>query len=714
MSFVEPLFLIGLLAAAVPVVVHLINRRKAVRVPFPAVRFLLQSNKREARGIKVRQWLLMALRILLLVALALALAKPFFLSSSGVEASDRLPTATVYVVDASYSMGQGEWWSDTKEELERRVDRARPWDEVALVLAIEGTPSPVPRLSTDLSDLEDAVDELEVTEQQTDLIGGLTAAANILAGSQLPNRRIVLLSDQSVGGFPLGAQPEKVFPYMFEAWNPRDETAPANIAISNVDYVQEGSGAEVVWRIDAVVRNFSDEVANPEIRLVVEDRTVAAGKVRIEAGETASHTFRHKLEGEGLKAARVELIGPDELEVDDVRHFALLLASTIRTLLVNGEPSGVSFRDEVFFLERALNPRGDSESNIVPELTTREGLATRDLSDYDVVVLANVSQVGPATAKKLEEYVSSGGGLMFVMGDQVDVDAYNQQLGTLLPKKLRGLKQLALRDDPDAPIKITRFGAAQRRHPVFRVFDMPGGASLQDVEVFSYMLLEPSPPEQAQTLLSYKDAAPALLERRVGDGRVLLFTTSVDDEWTNLPYRPPFLPLSRRSVQYLARRATSEGGSKVVVGDKVEMEVESLVSERVVIVGPEGSRTILEPIEGKVAFTPLRSGIYEVWADSDDPDEGKELDALGFAVNIDVEESRLEALPEGTLAPWFESDPEGRGGYDGPQKRVNLWPMILFGITVLLLLETVLGARRSVLLKIWRGVTRQPEPDVEL
>lgn len=714
MSFVEPLFLVGLLAAGLPVVVHLINRRKAARVPFPAVRFLLKSNKREARGIKVRQWLLMALRILALAALALALAKPYFLSSAGVQASDRLPTATVYVVDTSYSMSNGDWWDETRDELERRVDATRPWDEVAMVLAVEGTPSPVARLTSDLSELEDAVEDLEPSQKRTDLIGGLSAASGILASSQLPNRRIVLLTDRARGGFPRAAEPDRTFPYSFEEWTPRQEESPPNVALTSVDYVQEGSGGDVAWKIDAVIENYSSDDVSTEIRLVVDGSTVAAGKVSVGGEESATHTFRHVLDGEGLKPARVELVNPDDLDVDDVRHFAIVLESTIRTLLVNGEPSGVSFRDEVFFMERALNPRGDSESNIVPELTTREGLAARELTDYDVIVIANVSQISPATAAKLEEYVRAGGGLMFVMGDQVDPNAYNQQLGELLPKKLRGLKQLATRDDADAPVKITRFGNTRRQHPIFRVFDLPGGASLQDAEVFSYMLLEPSPPEQAETLLSYKDAAPALLERRVGDGRVLLFTTTIDDEWTNLPYRPAFLPLSRRSIQYLARRATSEGESRVLVGDEIKMEVDSLVRERVVIVGPDESRTIVEPIDGRVTFEPQTAGVWKVWADSDDPDEGKLLDALAFAVNVDVDESNLEALPEGALDPWFEGTTDERGGYDGPQKQVNLWPMILFVVTLLLLIETILGARRSVLIKLWRTITRQPEPDVDL
>ena len=720
MSFVEPLFLIGLLAAALPIVVHLINRRKAVRQPFPAMKFLMQSNRREARGIKVRQWALMALRILVIALLAFSLAKPFVLSSSGVTASERLPTAVVYVVDTSYSMANDDWWENARDAFEAQTDRLRPWDEIALVTTNPADPTAhgVARLTGTHSQVLDAFDELKPTAETTDLPGALDAAGEILSTSQLPNRRIVVISDFAHGTFPDHAAPDEPVGYDVDRISVRGSAPdhPADLGVVSVDYEQEGSSREQTWRIDATVRNFGPErVDKAELRLKIDGSTVAAGYVSVDAGKSVTHTFRHTIEGSGVKSGVVELADPDDLAVDDSRHFAIRLKSKIKTLLVNGEPSSVIYRDEMFFFERALNPRSDSSSNIVPELTTREGLERIDLTDYDVVVLSNVSRITPTAAKKLHDFVDGGGGLFVTMGDQVDVNAYNHQLGDLLPKHLRGLKQLAEIGDPDAPLKITHFGTARRQHPIFHVFEMPGGGSLQGVQVYSYMLLEPSPPEQSTTLLSYKDAAPALLERRVGRGRVLLLTTTVDDEWTDLPFRPAFLPLARRSVQYLARRATSEGKAKHVVGEKVEMEVASLVRERVVFRTPQGGRIVREPVDGKVSITPKTPGVYEVWADDTD-DPGNRIDNLSFAVNLDTAESDLTALGEDALAPWTNRSAEAReerAGGATAQKRVNLWPYFLFCITLFLLAETVLGTRKSVLARLWRKLTGKPEPGLD-
>jgi hypothetical protein len=713
-SFVEPFFLIGLLAAGLPLAVHLINRRKAVRRPFPAMKFLLQSNRRESTGIKVRQWLLMALRILVIALLAFALAKPFVLSSSGVTASDRLPTAIVFVVEDSYSMANGDWWEVAQDEFESRYDRLRPWDQVALVTTGPETPRPVPKLTGNHGDLEDAFEELSPGEHRTNLVDALLAASEIVGTSELPNRKIVVISDLARGGFPMQLEPDAPIEHPVEFVSVRDAEKVPNLAIDQVEYEQEGSSREPLWRIDATVRNLSDEDQKVEIRLNIAGDTVAGGLVEVPAGKSAEHTFRHRLDGTGVQEGIVELVDPDDLSVDDRRYFAVRLRDSIRTLLVNGEPSSIAFRDEMFFLERALNPRSDTRSNIVPELTTREGLVNAELGDYDVVILANVAKITPVAARKLADFVNAGGGLFITMGDQVDPAAYNQNLGDLLPKPLRGLKQLALRDDPDAPLKVTRLGGSQREHPIFQVFQLPGGSTLQSVVTYSYMLLEPSPPEQSEVILTYKDNAPALLEREVGRGRVLLWTTSIDDEWTDLPYRPAFLPLTRRSVQYLARRATSAGKERHVVGEEVELEIASVIKDRAVVTGPDDLRLVLEPTDGKIRFTPRHAGLYQVWAESDD-DPDNRVDALAFTANVDTDESNLARLPDDALVPWTAdgTDASDTRGTRTSEKRVNLWPGFLFCVTLFLLAETILGTRRSVLARLMRIVLRRPEPTVE-
>jgi hypothetical protein len=734
-SFLEPLFLAGLLAAAIPIVVHMINRRKATRQEFPALQLLMESNKKEASSIKLRQWVLLALRVLLVVALALALAKPYFLSDQGVTASERLPTAVVFVVDDSASM-QAEgtqnqsWWEAASEHFDEQVSELRPWDEATLITTSR-TDGPVTRFASGHDKIKDAFSQLAPTDASTDLSEALLAASDLLSSSQLPSKRIVVISDFSRGGFPKSPQIETKIPYDVRQVSAREDTenVPNNLALTAVDYEQEHSGKGGVWTISATVKNHgAEDQKGVELGLNIGGDDIAGGLVDVPAGKSATHTFRHRFEGAGVRHAFVELVGEDSLSVDDRFYFVVDLKERIRVLLVNGEPQSVPYNDELYFLVRALNPGGPTESTIIPEMTTTDGLSGRKLDKFDVVLLANVTSVGQANASKLEQFVDGGGGLFLTMGDQIDTAAWNQAMQGLLPRPLRGMKRLAEKDDPDAPVKITRLGSGNRDHPVFRIFDLPGGSSLQSVKVFSYMLLEPSQSTEAREVLAYVDNAPALIERKVGEGRVMMLTTSVDREWTDLPVRTAFLPLVRRSMQYLARRATSAGKERLPVNERVTLDVSGLVDERAIVRGPEDTRLVLEPAEGLVDFVPEHVGFYEVWADSDEgSDEDKKprsrLDALAFAANVDSEESKLDPLGETALDPWLKPAPAGEAGEGEAgasaelptnERRVNVWPPILFAITMMLLLESLLGSRRSVLAKVWRKMTFQKEPEVEV
>gem|GEM_PF-287802 len=762
MSFLQPFFLLGLLAIGIPIAIHLINRRKATRQPFPAMRLLMESNQKEAPSIKLRQWLLLALRILVVAALAFALAKPYFLSSKGVTASERLPAAVVLVVDDSASMQYADWWARAEDAFDAQMSELRPWDEVTLIRASSvgrsGSLGPVARFSADHNGVKKAFAELKPTDISTDLSAAALAASDLLAASQLPGKYIVIISDFARGGFPVNPHPESLIPYEMRQISVRKKnpSPPENLSVSGVDYEQEygldraqingadegapsgerfahASNADI-WKITATVENHSDkDRSDVELRLHIDGEQVAGGLVDVPAKKSATYEFRHRLEGEGVKSASVELVDADDYAPDNRYYFGISLKDRIRVLLVNGEPSGVAYSDETYFLVRALNPGGRSKSSIIPEVTSPSGLAERELAEFDVVVLANVARVAPKSADKLKNFVRDGGGLFLTMGSQVDPTSWNQSMAELLPKPLRGVKQLAEREDPDAPLKITHIGTRLREHPVFRVFDLAGGAALQSTQVYSYMLLEPSLPDQVRQILAYKDSAPALVERKVGDGRVLLLTTTIDRDWSDLPVRTAYLPLTRRIVQYLARRATSARQDKPVVGKRITLDVSGLVDERAIIHGPEKMRRVMEPVNGEVSFVPEKLGFYEVWADGDGQDEANapedsaknRLDALAFAANADPEESQLDALGEDAFNPWTEpSEAQIAAGkvdkkllndaLGEDERRVNIWPPFLFAITIFLLLESLLGTRRGVIARLWRMITFQKEPEVEV
>ena len=724
MSFLEPLFLLGLLAAGLPILVHLMNRRKAVKVPFAAMRLLKESNERSARSVKIRQWLLMAARILAMLLLALALAKPFFLSEEGLAEDERMPTAAVIVLDQSASMQRGDWWEDGKASALERVSSARPWDELTYMPMDQSEPGV--RRDAERGEVVRALKQARVSDERGDLPAALATAAALLKASELPQRRITLVTDTAgmselLNGrldLPLGV-PVELLDVRAQDDQEGGAVVVPNLGVVEVTYEQDGSEASL-WRLSARVKNYGPAPSAPtEARLVLDGEVIGASRLDpIAPGEEAEQLFTHRQEGQLVAPARVELIAPDDYAADDVHHFVFRTRARLNALLVNGETSSEVEQDEMFFLSRALNPGRSTTEGIIPRVISPDGLSGEDLSQVDAVILANVPRLSPASAAKLKRYVEEGGGVMFFAGDQVDVEAYNASLSELLPKPLRAIKQLAQRGDPDAPVKVTRLGVMNPKHPIFRAFALPGGETLQSAEVYSYMLFDPTATGDSRRVLAFKDNAPALLERQVGKGRVLFFAISADLEWTTLPIRSAYVPLTQRAVQYLARRSSNRGERGVHAGEAVKFDVEGLVQQRAILIGPldspDSARHVLEPRDGEITFTPPRAGVYQVWAESEEPGEGAALKELTFAVNVAPQESDLRGVDPEAFQAWldaqqFEEQSEdaadARRAQGGPisERRVNIWPKLLFVFTLLLLFETLLGTRRSLIGRVFGG-----------
>lgn len=701
MSFLQPLFLAALLAAALPLIIHLINRNKAKRRAFPALRLLRESNERIARSVKIRQWILLALRVLAIAVLVLALAKPYVLSSRGITADERLPTAVVFVVENGFAMDHSNWWDSAMDTLDDEIRGLRTWDEAALLSTSDESPI-VAELTSDPSRLRDGADALQRRYHRGDLAGALVRADRLVTSSDLPGHRIVVIGSDTNSAVESHRDVSLDSPVEYLSVR-SDDGAVDNVAITAVDYEQRGSARDGRWRINAVVENFGrSDLEDIRLQLRLDDTVVTATTVNVGAGESISHSFDHTIEEPQLVEGIVELADVEGIEPDNQWHFVLHPQHRVRTLLINGSPSSVPHDDELFFLTRALEPTADSGASIAPSVTTPDGLDRRDLDDFDAVVLANVSRLSGDQASRLKGYVERGGGLFISMGDQVDEEAYNQQFTDLLPRPLRGEKRLADRDDPDAPVKTTRLGHPQRQHPIFRSFDIPGSGALQSVSVYSYMLLDPAPSDRdSELIVSYQDNAPALLERRVGQGRVLLLTTTIDRDWTDFPVRSAYLPLMNRSLLYLARRATSETETTYHVGSPVRLDVGDLVSDRAIIHSPDGRRIVIEPSDGEVVFEPHIPGTYTFFADDDGGESGRIIDSLTISANVDRRGSNLGAFPHVLLEEWQGEHDLDAVTEEGPadERRINLWSFLLFIVTIALLAETVLGARRSVLVR---------------
>src|SRR5262249_28704878 len=206
-----------------------------------------------------------------------------------------------------------------------------------------------------------------------------------------------------------------------------------------------------------------------------------------------------------------------------------------------------------FFVETALTAPGSPVRAVVrdPEAASRESL-----DQYELVLLLNVGAPTPEVARRLADFVQRGGGLFISMGDRIEPEAYNQRLGSLLPRALRLVKTAASPDAPDAERKAARFSQVAWDHPLFSPFSGRAREGLIGARFYRYMLLEPEPAASrsppSEVLATYDDGAPVLAIARRGQGRVLLYTSTVDRDWTDFPIRTSFLPLIQRFSSLLS------------------------------------------------------------------------------------------------------------------------------------------------------------------
>ena len=248
----------------------------------------------------------------------------------------------------------------------------------------------------------------------------------------------------------------------------------------------------------------------------------------------------------GIVSGRIELAREEGqgLDEDDGQDFVVQVPRDVKALIVDGAPSSLRSRDEAFFVEAALAP-ARTGGRIHAQTLDADAAVNAPLDGYGVILLLNVAAPPKAFAEKLRQAVQQrGAGLFVALGDRVDPDAYNDAFGDLLPRPLHLIKTAAEPGAQGAEEHAARFGVIEWAHPLFRVFGPAEREGLESARTFRYALLKPE--GQAHTVASYDDGAPALIERRSGAGRVLLYTSSASRTWTDWPIGSPFSPFSSR------------------------------------------------------------------------------------------------------------------------------------------------------------------------
>jgi hypothetical protein len=674
--FAHPAYLWGLAALALPILVHLFNRRRPRPLAFGAIEFVLRSQQRRVRRLRLRQILLLALRCLLIAGVALALARPS-LEPRGAQASvSRGPQATALVIDASLSMryrrGSQTLFARARSEALAALDRLGP-DEPATVALCAGNPAPLSAPSFDRVAVRHLIEDAKPTHLGSDLTGCMAAAARALGESPVAGKRIVAFTDLAAHSLRLDAPPPLVPPPPGSP--PGTHPVRPNVVLVDAAQGSELPNAAVVatavqpaasigargYEVIATIANHSAvAVSGLPVALRIGQQTLAKGFVDVPAHGTAKKTLGAVLPP-GTVAGRVEIARAEGegLDEDDAQDFTVEVPRDLRVLVVDGAPSALRTRDEAFFVEAALAP-ARTGGRVAPTVLDAEAAQGASVEGYDVILLLNVIAPPKSFSEKLRAVVTQRGvGLFVSLGDHVDPDAYNDAFGDLLPRPLHLIKTAAdpggeqRKGDPRVTDQAARFGVVEWTHPLFRVFTAADREGLLGARTFKYALLRPDPSGGSRALLSYDDGAPALVEGQHGQGRVLLYTSTVSHAWTDWPVRVSFLPVLQQSVSWLAGSLEEKAPQPSQVGN--DRTVVAPQGTRIAaVLGPGGSPLPLRrekaspQAQDSVSIQALEPGLYRVQVQP--AGEAARVEpALGFVARLDPKESDLGRVDEAEL-----------------------------------------------------------------
>jgi hypothetical protein len=695
LSLATPALLGGLVLLGLPIAAHLTGYRELAAVEFPSLRLLRASQLKVRRRRRVESWVLLLLRIVAVIALVAAFARPSVTWTARALPGLDPSATTLVLLDTSASMQAG----GGDPVLERARAEARDLIQglgpgtLAAVLAFDQRSTLLePGLTADRAPTLRALEDLEPGFGATDLDRALRHARQVLDDAGEGRANVFVLSDGSATTLPtLGDWPEGIQVHYHDLLSTRAD----NRFVSAVSVQSDAASGGIT--VAAEVVSTGGAGGSVPLKLALPDGVEVVSDVALEAGRGEAR-FTLPLPPEGTVAATLSL-PPDALPVDDARALALSGDDELPVLLVSGDGGSNPRDDEVYYLDRALQPGPGSPSRIRPRVATAEELAQIQGGAGDVVFLANVADPRPL-AGDLKRFVEAGGGLVLSVGNRVDPDLWNDALGDLLPARFTEVKTRGSGTFEKSP---TGLSLPPMESDEFRVF-RTGGASVFGRVRFGRLIgTEPRLAEASQVLLRYSDGLPALLERQVGDGRVVLLTSSLDDDWTDLPLRSIYVPLMHQLARGLSGTLALDGPREVEVGGAIDLPMPLVDGAEAWVLAPDGKEHPLEiaaaDADGRVPYRQTRvPGHHQlIWKR---PGREPQLRAL-FAVRVPEAESRLSpAGRDALLAAVPGLIFHGEGGAVGEDageivRTASLVPALLGLLALMLLSEGAMVGRQA-------------------
>jgi len=683
MSFLTPAFFLGLGAIAIPILVHLIQREKKRVVNFPSLMFVRRIPYQSVRRRRIRHWFLLLLRAAAIALIVLAFARPFTQPGAATPAAAASGARDVVIVlDQSASMGYGDHFEKAKEAA-RTIVRGLSGDDRATLVLFAKNAEENMRATSDRARLEAAITAAKVTSGATRYGPALKLADSILSRSPLKRREAVLISDFQKTGW--SGSEDAHFPDGTSLTTVSVAAATSNLSVPSVSFGRANFSGQERITVAAGVSNKGDAaVADVPVTLTVEGHDIETVRATVPPHASSQVTFKEfTLSGANVRGA--VKAGDDPMPADNTFNFVLSPSEPVSILVVD------SGADSSLFLSKALSigTTPQFQTDVVPASRFAPG----SLDKRAVVILNDTAFPPGASGGALKRFVERGGGLLIVAGDHTTWPAAGTSGSPdadLLPGTLGGA--IDRTDSPTGAI-----GFLDYSHAVLEVFKAPRSGDFSAAHIYRYRSLEPAPGDRV--LARYDDGAVAAAERKIGNGRVVVWTSTLDDSFTDIGVKPIFLPLVHQLARYLARY--EQPASWYTVGQVLDLSARAKNRNDRVIVAPSGARTTQQASKGSAdgSLELSEQGIYEVRNTGANVGKPEAL-----AVNLDQAESDLDALDPRELVASVTGHASAESAEptmaqemtrEEAEKRQSLWWYLLVAGVLLLGTETAISNHLS-------------------
>jgi uncharacterized membrane protein len=554
MSFLSPLFLFAGLAIIAPILLHLVRREETRKVPFSSLMFVTRMPKKSWRKQKLRHLLLLSLRVAALLLLVLAFARPFFTWKVSAPIQTLQSRSLIVLFDNSFSMRFAERFEKAKTQALQLVSRLAGRDSVQVVV-FSDTSQALNSPQTERGTIQTLIRGVQPSYRSTNYAQALKLANQLLASAPGEVREIHWISDFQHTGWNDTQQDlaldEGVKVQSYDVAG----TDLGNAAVSRVQVSEARSAESVQLKVRAEVSAFGLKAAAPAaVKLEIGDKLLQQKQVFLDPDGSQEVEFDPFNQPPGVATGRVELAYSDPLPMDNVFNFVLEQRRAQKLLLL------AEGRDRSsLYLSKALG--GSPDSPFVVDLQNIGSNVSFDLSPYSAVLVNNVAGITPRWASTFYDFVSKGNGIIFLAGERVSPVGFKGPIEKVLPARITAAYKA------NASKKELFIGEIQKQHPIFKVFEAVHYSYFQSTPFSGY--LQCAPHEGSQVLARLEDGSPLLVEAPVGKGRSLLFTSSLNMDWNDLPLKSIFLPFCQQLVKYSVN--FEESPNAFSVGDVIPL-----------------------------------------------------------------------------------------------------------------------------------------------